>query len=206
MKEANIVGIFPTPVYWCKLGRPFSLKEQKYFRDHHDGSNLVDNVGNTSSKDNYILNRRVFSSLKKELLKRIQDYFDKVLCAKDVKPWITQSWLNYTRVNQFHHRHEHPNSFVSGVLYINADKANDTIKFHKKDYRQLKVGEVTSYNLYNSESWWFSVETYDLVLFPSYLTHAVEQKVGNNTRISLAFNVFVKGKLGFPTELTELKL
>lgn len=206
MKEANIVGIFPTPVYWCKLERPFSLKEQKYFRDHHDGSNLVDNVGNTSSKDNYILNRRVFSSLKKELLKRIQDYFDKVLCAKDVKPWITQSWLNYTRVNQFHHRHEHPNSFVSGVLYINADKANDTIKFHKKDYRQLKVGEVTSYNLYNSESWWFSVETYDLVLFPSYLTHAVEQKVGNNTRISLAFNVFVKGKLGFPTELTELKL
>ena len=202
MKEANIVGIFPTPVYWCKLERPFSLKEQKYFKDH----STVDNVGNLASKNNYILNLRVFSSLKKEILKRTQDYFNKVLCAKNVKPWITQSWLNYTRAKQYHHQHAHPNSFVSGVLYIDADKANDKIKFYNTDYKQLKVGEVTSYNLYNSDSWWFSVGTSDLILFPSSLTHAVEQKSGNNTRISLAFNVFVKGKLGFPRELTELKL
>ena len=62
----------------------------------------------------------------------MQDYFNKVLCAKNVKPYITQSWLNYTRANQFHHRHEHPNSFVSGVLYINADKATDRINFYNK--------------------------------------------------------------------------
>ena len=31
MNEAKVFGIFPTPVYWCKLERPFNLKEQKYF-------------------------------------------------------------------------------------------------------------------------------------------------------------------------------
>jgi hypothetical protein len=32
----------------------------------------------------------------------------------------------------------------------------------------------------------------------------VETKEGNNTRVSLAFNVFVKGKLGSYKEATEL--
>ena len=205
MKEGVMTNVFPTPVYWSKLERPFSAKEQKYFTDHHAGSNLVDNIGNTSSKDNYILNHRVFASLKKELLHSVQDYFDRVLCATGVKPCITQSWLNYTRPDQFHHRHSHPNSLVSGVLYINADKDNDKILFYRSTGQYIKP-KVTSFNPYNSDSWFFTIRTNDLVLFPSTLTHAVEQKTGNNTRISLAFNVFVKGDLGVATELTELKL
>jgi len=204
MKEANIVTLFPTPVYFAKLERSFTDKEHKYFNDHRN--HLRKNLGNNTSQQNYVLNQRGLSSLKKELLIRVQDYFDKVLCVKHVKPWITQSWLNYTQPQQFHHQHEHPNSIVSGVLYINADKLNDTIKFYKKDYRQINLGAVTSYNLYNSESWWFAVESYDLLLFPSSLTHAVEQKVGNNTRTTLAFNTFITGKLGSNVDLTELKL
>ena len=205
MKEAVMTSVFPSPVYWSKLERPFSAKEQKYFRDHRAGSHLVDNIGNSSSTDNYILNHRVFASLKKELLSCVQDYFNKVLCAKDVKPWITQSWLNYTRSDQFHHRHSHPNSLVSGVFYINADKDNDKIIFYRSTNPQIKP-RVSSFNPYNSDSWFFNIETSDLVLFPSTLTHGVEQKTGNNTRISLAFNVFVKGKLGTDTHLTQLKL
>jgi len=34
----------------------------------------------------------------------------------------------------------------------------------------------------------------------------VETKEGNNTRISLAFNVFIKGKIGNNKQLTELIL
>ena len=43
-------------------------------------------------------------------------------------------------------------------------------------------------------------------MFPSSLTHMVETKEGNNTRISLAFNVFIKGKIGNNKQLTELIL
>jgi hypothetical protein len=34
----------------------------------------------------------------------------------------------------------------------------------------------------------------------------VETKEGDNTRVSLAFNVFIKGTIGNNKELTELKL
>ena len=205
MKEAVMTNVFPTPVYWSRLERPFSAKEQKYFRDNRAGSHLVDNIGNSSSTDNYVLNHRVFASLKKELFSCVQDYFNKVLCAKDVKPFITQSWLNYTRSNQFHHRHSHPNSLVSGVFYINADKDNDKIIFYRTASSQIKP-RLSSFNPYNSDCWFYHVRTNDLVLFPSTLTHSVEQKTRTDTRVSLAFNVFVKGTLGTDTHLKELKL
>ncbi len=49
-------------------------------------------------------------------------------------------------------------------------------------------------------------ENNNLILFPSSLTHMVETKEGNNTRISLAFNVFIKGIIGDNKNLTELIL
>jgi hypothetical protein len=38
------------------------------------------------------------------------------------------------------------------------------------------------------------------------LNHMVETKEGDNTRISLAFNVFIKGTIGNNKKLTELIL
>ena len=75
-----------------------------------------------------------------------------------------------------------------------------------KDKYELISAAVNKYNIFNSASWWFPVETGQLFLFPSSLIHMVETKKGNNTRTSLAFNVFVKGMLGSTKNLTELKL
>ena len=62
------------------------------------------------------------------------------------------------------------------------------------------------YNIWNSSSWWFGVETGQLVMFPSSTTHQVDTKKGNNTRVSLAFNTFYKGTIGSNSNLTELIL
>jgi hypothetical protein len=43
-------------------------------------------------------------------------------------------------------------------------------------------------------------------MFPSSLEHMVETRKGVSTRISLAFNVFIKGKIGDSNNLTELFL
>jgi uncharacterized protein (TIGR02466 family) len=202
--EATINSIFPTPIYISKLDRELTNKELSFI----DKTNLdvYKNEGNTTSNNNYILNEKPFLNIKKELDLKVKDYFEKVISSTDaIQPYITQSWLNYTETNQFHHMHEHYNSLVSGVFYINADKDNDKIKFFKKGYQQIKT-EVKDWNIWNSESWWFPVKTLDIILFPSSLTHMVETKQGNNTRISLAFNVFIKGIIGNNKGLTELIL
>jgi uncharacterized protein (TIGR02466 family) len=204
MIESVISGIFPTPIYISKLDRELTKKELTFI----DKSKLDYHVneGNITSNDNYILNQKIFGSLKEDLYLRVQDYFNKVLSTTDaVTPYITQSWLNYTETNQYHHKHEHPNSLVSGVFYVNCHEEFDKIKFFKSEYKTIKP-ETKDWNLYNSESWWFTVKTGDIILFPSSLTHMVETKEGDNTRISLAFNVFIKGTIGNNKNLTELIL
>ena len=203
--KSEISSIFPTPIYFSKLDIKLSTKELLFVEKN---KNLFfKNEGNLTSLDNYVLNKKEFKDLKKEIDLRIKDYFNKIIMtSNNVTPYITQSWLNYTETNQYHHKHEHPNSLISGVFYINCNEKFDKINFYKKDnYSTIKL-ETKEWNLWNSESWWFSVKTGNIILFPSHLTHAVETKQGDNTRTSLAFNVFVKGTLGDNKMLTELYL
>lgn len=204
MKEPIIHSLFPTPIFFSSLEREFTPLELKFVDKNK--KDTYNNTGNITSNDNYVLNEKPFLNLKNELDLKVKEYFDKIICPSNkVKPYITQSWLNYTKKNQYHHKHQHPNSLVSGVFYINADEKLDKIKFFKEDYQPIKL-EIKEYNLFNSQSWWFTVKTGDIVLFPSSLTHMVETKEGDNTRVSLAFNVFVEGKIGNNKDLTELIL
>jgi uncharacterized protein (TIGR02466 family) len=203
--NSEIIGLFPTPIYKSKLDRKLTKKELNFINKSKLDVNK--NEGNITSKDNYILNNKIFKNLKKEMELRIKDYFDNIIDPKnDILFYITQSWLNYTDKNQFHHKHRHPNSLVSGVFYINCDEKFDKITFYKKDSYQTIEMESKKWNLWNSRSWFLPVKTNDIVLFPSSTEHMVETKEGNNTRISLAFNVFIKGIIGNNKLLTELYL
>jgi uncharacterized protein (TIGR02466 family) len=206
MKEiSTIFGIFPIPIYMSKLDRKLTSLELKFI--DKTKKDTIKNLGNIFSKNTSILNEKPFLNIKKELNLRIKDYFEKVLSTTDeVTPYITQSWLNYTETNQYHHKHEHPNSLVSGVFYINCHEELDKIKFFKKDLYQTIKPRIKEWNLYNSESWFFPVKTGDIIMFPSSLTHMVENKEGTNTRISLAFNVFIKGNVGDDLKLNQLML
>ena len=207
MKEPIIHSIFPTPIYTTKMDRPFTKQELQFVKEQKN--HCKNSTGNINTKDSYILNRKQFKNIKKFLDKCCEDYLNRIICPKkNIKLYITQSWLNYTETNQFHHKHEHPNSAISGVLYFDSDIKNDKILFsHPIPYTQI-VPETDDkkFNLWNSRTWWFPVETGDLFMFPSSTTHQVETKQGNNTRISLAFNTFYKGTIGSNSSLTELIL
>ena len=204
MIESNIYSLFPTPIYISKINRKTTNEE--LFFINKSKQNVNNNEGNTFSVDNYILNNKIFINLKEELNLRIKDYFNKIISSNNnITPYITQSWLNFTETNQYHHKHAHTNSLVSGVFYINCHEEHDKIKFFNDRYQTIKP-EVKDYNIWNSETWWFSVKTGDVILFPSSLTHMVETKQRENTRISLAFNVFIKGTIGSDKDLNQLTL
>ena len=202
MSEPQIHGLFPTPVLMTELGRKFTDEEVLFFTEH--SRDTVTNMGNVTSKDNYIFQSKTMADLHSAALGAVKLYMKNVLNATDdAVPYITQSWLNYTKPGEYHHKHEHPNSFLSGVMYINADPKKDKIHFYNNKYRQIKP-ELKEWNWWNSDSWWFEVKTGGIVIFPSNLTHMVEQTQSEDTRISLAFNTFLKGNIGSNKDLTEL--
>jgi hypothetical protein len=147
--EATINSIFPTPIYISKLNRNFTPLELKFV--DKSKKRFYKNDGNITSKNNYILNEKPFENIKKELDLRVKDYFKKVISSTEkITPYITQSWLNYTETNQFHHKHAHPNSLVSGVFYINCHEELDKIKFFDDKYKTIKL-ETKDWNLFNSD-------------------------------------------------------
>jgi|TARA_R100001244_G_scaffold3172_1_gene4532 uncharacterized protein (TIGR02466 family) len=199
--------LFPEPIYFATLERELTKGELKEINKQK--TLTYKNVGNITSKDTYVLNNKALKNLKKDLYTKVMDYFDKVICTDNsITPYITQSWLNYTKTNEFHHMHQHPNSFVSGVFYVAADDKVDKIVFRKPPVgpdKQIKLG-IAKYNTFNSQTWFYMVKTGDIVLFPSHLSHGVDKKKETNTRISLSFNVFFKGTIGNKIQLTELVL
>jgi len=197
--------LFPEPVHSSELDRALTKKELKTIAQYKKETNS--NAGNITSSENYVLENKALNNLKKDLHTKVMDYFDKVICTDNlITPYITQSWINYTKSDQFHQQHYHYNSFVSGIFYISADKKVDSVTFYKT-YPEDKIKlNINKYNMFNCTSFKFLVETGNILLFRSSLQHGVEKKKGPDTRISLSFNVFFKGTIGNKKELTELIL
>ena len=197
-----INNLFPTPVGSFELGRDLSKLEQKFLFNLETRPN----AGNDTSTNNYVLRDNRLSSLRLFLNNSLQEYFQATMSPQDnVKLEITQSWINYTKTGQYHHKHAHPNSVISGVFYIQASEEIDKLFFYNESYQQIKI-VPKEFHVYNSESWWLPVETGQLLLFPSSLTHMVATTSGEDDRISMSFNTFYKGKLGDEVALTGLTL
>jgi len=201
----KIQNVFITPVFQRVDKYIFSKEEI----DEINGLELKPNLGNKRTLSSKILESVNLKKMKDYIDEGIKSYVDTIICPsnKALEFYITESWCNYTEPNQFHHKHAHPNSILSGCLYIQAETNVDRITFFNERYNRIKIGsDNAKFSNYNSESWWLPVETGDLIVFDSSLTHMVENTKSAKPRISLSFNVFVKGVLGEEGALTELVL
>lgn len=198
----NVSHLFPTAVAFFKYPKKLSKKHLDFSlqQDH------MPNTGNTTSKLRNVLEQKEYKDVASFAMRSLDEYLKQIVSPKhNVTVRITQSWFNYSKPGQFHHRHAHPNSYLSGVFYVQAEKDSDKIFFYKDGYQQIKL-PTDNFNVFNSDSWWLPVETGDLVIFPSSLAHMVEPVTSDQTRISLAFNTFPVGYVGNDDELTGLKL
>jgi len=195
--------LFPIPVAFFTLDRTLTSDELDFISHQPQRSNM----GNTSSEDNYMIDKLPMYRLKEFMLESANHFFREIYQPKnETKLRITQSWGNYTLPGQYHHKHTHPNSLVSGVYYVQTNPGLDRIYFYKSGYQHIKF-PTDNFNNFNSESWWFDAVQGQLILFPSYLEHMV-QSVNDDkvTRISISFNTFPIGQIGDNQELTELFL
>lgn len=184
-------GIFPQPIWISKIDRNISLEEKNFIFS----AERKQNTFNQCSVDKKILDNFILKNLREEFEKEIAEFVKTVICPKhEIEIYITQSWLNYAKSGESHFSHCHPNSYISGVYYVDANE-EDTITF-QKDYAMLRV-ETENYNMFNSSSWDVQVETGTLILFPSSIIHRVNPLNDNyqGTRVSLSFNTFIRGNI-----------
>lgn len=195
----NLLNLFPVPVAIFKSDRVLSDEELSFI----NSLDCRDNIGNKISVENSILDKPEMGLIRDWIQNCLREYFDAAhKPVQEVELKITQSWVNFSEPGQFHHKHAHQNSLVSGVFYLKTN-LDDRINFYRSGHQELKV-QPKELNIYNSDSWWLEAIEGQLILFPSWLHHAVPNVQGKDTRVSLAFNTFPTGLLG--DELTSFRL
>ena len=205
----GINGIFSTPVYGSANIKKITKAELDFVEEQK--SRVTTNKSNLTtvqSINTHVLEDSAFKDLKNVIDQHLNTYLKQVVCPaeEDIKIYITQSWLNYTNIDQFHLVHNHPNSFLSGVFYLKADKEIDGIHFTKPAVHGILNIPPKKINIYNSTDWGFKIDEGALIIFPSWLHHYVESKKDNKERISLSFNTFVKVSIGSAGKKKQLKL
>jgi uncharacterized protein (TIGR02466 family) len=190
------------------MERDFTSEELSFIMDMK--KNLLRNMGNDSSEDMDILRHAPMADLKNFIQKTLDMYFLHVYqpkTPKNARLTLTQSWLNFTKPGEHHHVHTHPNSIISGCLYVSAEKGKDMITFENREIPQFQI-ETDKINEFNSNEISVPVETRDVVLFPSNMLHKVPETMSSDVRISIAFNSFFRGKIGMvdSTQVNYLEL
>ena len=195
--QVNVYELFPTVVMSFNLGRGLSQKEDDVIQ--RELKDMGRNAGNWTSRADQILSDPDLEELNKELMKLAHIYFDKVFHTKNTPElYYVQSWLNATSKDEFHHAHCHANSFLSGCYYYDVEE-DDRIRFHNLAEQNKMLYFVPKEEIpYNARSWWVPLKKNDVVIWRSELHHDVPmiERERNSPRVSLAFNIFVRGDVG----------
>jgi uncharacterized protein (TIGR02466 family) len=161
------------------------------------------NASNMVSKEREVLTHKPMKKINDFIQSSLDQYFHNICKpANDVSLYTTISWTNITNKNEWHHKHAHPNSFLSGVFYLQTTE-DDKIHFYKDTYKQVSL-TVSEFNIYNSEGWWYPAGTGTLLIFPSSTMHEVHTVTHDTPRISLSFNTWIRGTIGNKQNLTHL--
>jgi uncharacterized protein (TIGR02466 family) len=149
----------------------------------------------------------------RELCDIILDEVNKILDTLSIvreDHYISCMWANISQVGTAHIEHFHPNSFYSGVLYIQIPPGSGKLFF--TDPRTGPQMMQPSYSKPSPDLMGtdFSVapEKGVMYVFPSWLPHGVdvsEHQPDSPERISLSFNIMLKAKIELPTARWHLK-
>ena len=115
--NSDIFNLFVVPLGWYNMDFKFSKDELEFLQNQE----FDKNEGNLTSKDDFILEREQLKRVRKWIDDCIVHYFDKTYCFVKNELYITQSWTNLSKPGMFHHRHNHGNSLISGVMYIEGN-------------------------------------------------------------------------------------
>jgi uncharacterized protein (TIGR02466 family) len=209
MEKLEKIDLFSTPVWKCKID-PMSYNKQELIDsithnyDLQPSRNI--NVPDfEASSHNYYkdwnnpkykkLNLSLLEKIYNELMLKLLDQHNFV---KDIRYRYEIVNIQASKKNQNIGLHDHPNSFYSSVHYLKLDDDHKRTRFFNPliigqyistlyDTKKLMNIDIQNSNYFNN--WIIPVEEDDMVFFPSYLKHSVDNETSDELRISVSCNL-----------------
>ena len=188
----EVFGLFPIPFMRARgtLAQPLVARLVEHFttlatNDNNSSGNLS-HTRMLKPKDSPL-----FTKAAELIGPKLVDYGAHLL-GERIRWLMKEMWVNVMDAGGRQAMHNHANSFVSGVAYLTPTPPGAETVFMKSpggtDFAFRNDHAATTPGPYSADKWVSpAAQPGDLVLFPSYLMHAVPPNPGPR-RITMAFN------------------
>ena len=201
MSNKKIYKLFPTPVFECKLEnfQQLNLDLEKYIyglkKIDAKGLKLSNGGGGWHSPyfnigENEVI-KKFLNAVSSHLFEIINKDFGWKCTTDQIK--FEGIWSVINKENSYNIRHFHPNSNLSAAYYVKAKENCGKIKFFDPlDQKLIKTPAKNKTTELSAEVVSFTPNEGDLLIFPSYLHHSVEENLSGQDRIVISFNVDIQ--------------
>ena len=192
IREVNTINPFVVPIFEVILGE-FNLEEEIKKRVTPDDFFL-------DQTDSDLHTDKVFFPLVND----ITNFVYHVVCEalqydSRYKVDITAMWGNIQKPGETLRTHQHHNNILAGVFYLNENDDFPPLRFYKDQLSSFDP-IVSKYNIYNQGSYLIKPERNKVVLFPAMLSHGVDVNQSTEDRLSISFNVMLRGRYSLPEQ------
>ena len=196
-KDSQIIKLFPQPIFKFKVENYKNLNNslEKYILNlYKNDENGVkkSNINGWHSRpfDLSVMNNEPneFYSQIKEEIKSVFDSYGWIYDSAKIK--CTSMWAIINKKGNFNIEHSHSNNYLSAAYYVKAPdncgnfKASNPNILTRNFYPKSKQGTEL-----NSNSVSIKISEGDLLIFPAYLPHSVEENQSDEERIIISFNI-----------------
>ena len=197
MSNNNILKLFPQPVFKYQIDNFKKINEEltKYIYELNEKDNIGVNKSNIngwhSRSFDFNEKENVPNKFYSHINSYIEDVFSKLGWEHDkTKVKCTSMWAIINKKGNFNIEHTHPNNYLSAAYYVKAPDNCGNFKATNPNILSRHIRAKTKQaNELNSNSASIKINEGDLLIFPAYLPHSVEENKSDEDRVIVSFNI-----------------
>ena len=109
---------------------------------------------------------------------------------------ITDMWATVLKSGENHPAHTHSNNFLSGVYYLHSSQGASIVFRDPRPAADVIMPRLKESIIENSSLLEYTSKQNRAIFFPSWLPHYVKPNKSTANRISIAWNIQLKGQVG----------
>jgi len=195
--------IFPTNLFLIEDFYNSDITEMKKYISDLWVNRDYDDRWQTKSAD--LHNQKEFKEFAELVISTSKDILNELKYdVEDVV--ITDMWATVLKSGENHPAHTHSNNFLSGVYYLHSDQGASIMFRDPRPAADVILPRIKETIIANASLLSYTSKQNRAIIFPSWLPHYVKPNKSKNKRISIAWNIQVKGPVGEHHEFQSANL
>jgi len=109
---------------------------------------------------------------------------------------ITDMWATVLKTEEHHPAHTHSNNFLSGTYYLHSDQGASIMFQDPRPAAGVILPRMSERTIATANLLTYASKQNRAIIFPSWLPHYVKPNKSTANRISIAWNIQLKGQVG----------